>query len=47
MDHQIGVQAYSLRVQAANTLYGTRMGVENRIQAHPGPTGTLGNTQIC
>ncbi len=47
MDDQIGVQAYSHRVQAANTLYGTRMGVEHRIQAHPGPTGTLGITQVC
>ena len=47
MDDQFRVQAYSHRVQAANTLYGTGMSVEHRIQAHQGPTGTLAITDIC
>ncbi len=47
MDDPFRVQAYSHRVLAANTLYGTRTGVDQRIQAHLGPAETLVITQIC
>ena len=47
MDDPFRVQAYSHRVLAANTLYGTGTGVGHRIQAHLGPTGSLVITQIC
>ena len=46
MDDQIGVQAYSHRVQAANTLYGIRVGGPHLSKTRQESIGALGLPQI-